>query len=558
MKKSLKTKIKFFLSGILFAVSGGNVRRINSPKKWISNYYRTAILMKKFYNFSVENYFYYLSVVVNKYDESSEEWNEIKESFLSCFKTSSDEEKMFIYKMMYFTGVFDSDVTECVVDFAKNTKSAEYRYWVTMDLGVMTFRYQKAVYNDYYNHRRELLNVIAKENVIASPNKSLKTTNVIKKICVITYVLHSDELDSARRVVTMMVNGLSRQGLEVTVINLNSFLTDEKNFMSVNPLLFDKNMADKTKLGFDKDVKVRHICDLNFSKRLNTAFKEICNCNPDIILDIADDYSPLSVDYSKYFCTVYQPLRSIGVSTNFYKVLIGGGKEAYREENEKCNFIDLSNVIDWCVPEYMPCRKQIINKEQIVLDKQAFIIVTIGNNDFYIDKELADLMGKLLSSENHIVWLLVGRKAPQYMHESYPILFEQDKIIEWGFEDDLLSLCCVCDISLRPNMKGGSGGTAIAAKAGLPIVLTKYRCDPMRWLGQNYYYNDSYRDCIEEIKKLVSNKDYYIQKKEITRTNIEKALDTHEKWKELLTLLEDIKNQYNEENIDINEQKYKN
>ena len=165
----------------------------------------------------------------------------------------------------------------------------------------------------------------------------------------------------------------------------------------------------------------------------------------------------------------------------------------------------------------------------------------MGNNDFYIVRELADEMAILLQAEKKVTWLLVGRDAPKYLHEQYPDLFENKKIIEWGFESDLLALCENCDIALRPNMKGGSGGTAIAAKAGLPIVLTTYRCDPMRWLGDDYVYSATYHDCIIEIEKLIQDKKYYQCRQEVTTKKISSAEDCPQKWKELSSLLKMIK-----------------
>ena len=82
-------------------------------------------------------------------------------------------------------------------------------------------------------------------------------------------------------------------------------------------------------------------------------------------------------------------------------------------------------------------------------------------------------------------------------------------------------------------MTGGSGGTAIAAMQGLPIVMTNYICDASRWLGLDYSVIDNYHDLAEDIQRLYDDKVYYNDRKLITKKLISKAIDSPEKWEEL-------------------------
>ena len=546
MKKELKKKIKYNISYLLFLCAGGSVEKLLTSNAWLKRYSFISRYLRK-RGISYEQIFYYLSEKINKYNVHSVEWEQVKNQWVKWFDQVDDHAKMFIYQLMYFTGIFDSEITKKLVTYAKITKIPENRYWVTMDLGVMTFRYQDALYKNYFVERKELMEQISYESCIVPKKQQTTSNSCSQKICVIAYFLTSSELNSARRVTASIVNGLCKEGIDVCVININSFLTDKKSVLSVNSLQFDKDHSTNKDYGIIDTAKLINIFDENYTTRLQCGLDEIYRYNPDIILDLSDEYSPISVIYSRDYCTVYKPFRSMGTSLYFYKNIIGGGKETYRIQNEKYPFIDLNRVIEWNIPEYIPVKKKKIKKDQIVDNSDEFIIVTMGNNDFYIVRELADEMAILLQAEKKVTWLLVGRDAPKYLHEQYPDLFENKKIIEWGFESDLLALCENCDIALRPNMKGGSGGTAIAAKAGLPIVLTTYRCDPMRWLGDDYVYSATYHDCIIEIEKLIQDKKYYQCRQEVTTKKISSAEDCPQKWKELSSLLKMIKIDYDKD-----------
>ena len=73
---------------------------------------------------------------------------------------------------------------------------------------------------------------------------------------------------------------------------------------------------------------------------------------------------------------------------------------------------------------------------------------------------------------------------------------------------------------------------------GLPIVMTNFECDPMRWLGRDYSDIDSYVDLFEEISRLESNREYYTEKSNHCRKLIEKAKDSPDKWNDLINKIE--------------------
>ena len=117
------------------------------------------------------------------------------------------------------------------------------------------------------------------------------------------------------------------------------------------------------------------------------------------------------------------------------------------------------------------------------------------------------------------------------------MLFENKQIIEHGYEKNLSALCAVCDVVIRSNQTGGSGGTAIAANQGLPIIMTNFMCDASRWLGNDYSNIDNYHDLMQELLRLKNDNTYYKQKQIITKKKIDYAIDAIPRWKELAEII---------------------
>ena len=105
----------------------------------------------------------------------------------------------------------------------------------------------------------------------------------------------------------------------------------------------------------------------------------------------------------------------------------------------------------------------------------------------------------------------------------------------------------IVDVVLRQNVTGGSGGTAISAMKGLPIVMTNRFCDASRWLGMDYSDIETYEGLMVEIQRLKSDKEYYIHRQDLVKALVSAAVDSDEKWNELFRLLVEAEEKWSAE-----------
>lgn len=477
----------------------------------------------------------YIDLIIDYINRNDYQGDQIIEKWLEKSNKLNDDSKAIMFNIMYLCNLINDKSMEVLYDFLNNTTNKYYRYWMTMDMARMTFKLQKGFYPNYYINRRSLLEKIALESNLKI-NKQ-ESRGKLKKLCIITYLLDDTIYNSTQRVAMMLAEGLEKYYDEIAIISLESFgvsIKDQRKITTLLPVPCAIKKAKKIRKMFDEKVKIFYLREKGYEKKFHEALDYIYSYNPTTILDMSDEYSVISYYYSKDFPTYYLPLRSNASSSFFSNILTD--KFSYEILNKKYNSIEEKKVCHWIFPEYVPNKTISYKRKDLGLLENSFIIITIGNNAI-IDEELAKCMNDLLLNKKDIVWLLVGNRAPEFMHKKYQILFDNKRIIEWGFEKNLASLCEVCNIHLRANNTGSSGATAIAAQQGLPIVMTNFICDSMRWLGYDYSNFTNWNQVIGEIIQLYTDKQYYIQKQKQVLDKVKKATNLDEKWKELSSIL---------------------
>lgn len=479
----------------------------------------------------------FIKYIVKKVSLSPNNSYILKKLWLDYFKETSDENiKMALSKLFYLCNLIDDEVTENIIRFAQTTSNHSYRYWTTMDISYMTFISQKGTYPNYYQDRKNLLKQIAQENYFyIEPQQPRK--NINDCLCIITHQLEPNLYHSIQRVAVMISNELYSKYKEIQIICLDSFYISPKEETDINMVFTHDYSYEHSKeiTDFYKDnVKVYSPVGETFKERLQNVLNKITEINPNVILDMSDEFSPISYNYSQCYKTIYMPIRNY-VSSSFFSYFLTH-KEFTRKINKLySDIININAIKEWYIPEYIPEKKELFTKSKLGFSDDKFIIVSIGNNSF--DSEFIDKFSILLKQQPNIIWLLVGTPATEYMHTCLKEFFRKQQVIEWGFESNLSGLCNACDIALRPNYSGGSGGTAIAAQMGLPIVMTSYICDASRWLGPDYSQIDTYQVLVNEIEKLYTNHDYYLERQRITSDKVKMATDAASKWTELANIL---------------------
>lgn len=456
---------------------------------------------------------------------------DIKKKWLNQFNEEDDFTKYFMAYLFYECEIFDSEIINAIMKFLNVTSSLEYRYWMSMHISKMTFFNQSGFYPRYYLDRREVIKKIAGE--LEKPNKlPLKEENI--HIVILTYLLDDNMNNSMQRVATMMAKNLKRSNNKITVLCLDCLHqvgNEKKSLIQFMQYKASKNKSERIQKLFGSDVIVEYVSGNNYLERMQRALDSIYHFSPNIIIDITDEYSPMSYHYSKDYFTVNIPMRG-AVTSQFYSAILGVPFK-YEQTNIRFdNCVDMSKVLEWSFPEYIPLEQGTFTKKDIRLSDDQFCIISIGDNSSF-NNDFIDEICWVLNNNDKLVWLLVGNDAPNYLHQKYAELLADRKVIEWGYENNLAGICRACDAHLRYDMTGGSGATAIAAMQGLPIVMTNFVCDASRWLGLDYSSINNYHDLALEIQLLYKDSDYYKQRKKVTLELVEKAVDSKEKWDDL-------------------------
>lgn len=534
MNKKIKNKIKEQMAVIPYNIWRVRIDDYTKSNNWfykLLNAYKTILIFYRRYPF--KHFFNSYKVDILSYLNNHKNSNNIKESLINIFLNGKAEEKMFAFCIITECGLLDNEIVEMVINNLIKSKDIGYKYWLTMEISYATFYTGKGIYKDYYIQRRKSLDSIIHLSKLKVPEK--KEINKSSKIlCIISYQLNPDMHNSAQRVCSMFANNLNPYYDSVYVLCLDSTYktyTECRKYFTISRTPASNENREKISENFDKNISIIYCVGSNYHERMNDALDKLYKLAPNVIIDISDEYSPISYYYSKDFFTVCVPMRG-AVTSQFYTSILGVPFKYQNTNKLFNNCIDLSKVIEWSFPEYIPPEQGTMTKHDIGVQDDQFCIISIGNNSSF-SNEFIDEICRVVKKNDKMVWLLVGSNAPEYLHSHYTDLLSEHRVIEWGYENNLAGICRACDLHLRYDMTGGSGATAIAAMQGLPIVMTNFVCDASRWLGLDYSSIDNFYDLALEIQKLYEDSDYYEQRKATTLELVGKAVDSKDKWNDL-------------------------
>lgn len=535
--KNMLKKAIFKMPVILLLLTDKKILKLDA---WISKSHKLYKLLKLIFPFYKLNHYlksigYKLEKAVNSNLISKET---VQKYCLNKIENSDDATKLYITKILFSSNLLDKGIVRKLFNVFANISNIEVKYWFFIDISIMTFLSIDCLYNEFYNDRRKFLKSLALENNLdINVNYSYKE----ESICIITYLLSSSIRNSLQRVVMMIQKGISKDIKNISILSLQSFFPKSIGYKYT---YFSPKKDEKNK------KKIKQLfpnCNVYFSEGktskeiMQSALKILEKINPSLIIDVSDEYSITSYIYSQKIPTLYIPMRNYA-SSSFFNYIVG---KRWRFElvNKQFNSIKESQIIDWFFPEYIPPKSRNLKKEELGLASNQKVIVTVGNNNKTCDKKFVDMMAKLLN-DTDLVWLLIGSEGPQYLHIKYEHLIKNKKIIEYGYSNNLYGIYAACDILIRPNTTAGSGATAIAAMQGLPIVMTSYICDAMRWLDLDFTSCKTYNDLYNEVLHLCNDNNYYKEKSLLSLERVKKATDAEVQWEKLVKIIRRIEFKY--------------
>lgn len=490
---------------------------------------------------------YYIARVLKIIEEGTEQEIEIiRSAFLLMWPECNDDLKMFLSKIILLSKILDNNTCKEIISFANLTKIIEYRYWTCLDISESTFVLQSGIYPEFYADRKVTMKKIAAEGNYNIP--SISTTDNKSRLCIITYTLDKDRFNSVQRVAMMISDGLKKYYDETYVITLDSFFVSSKDRNKINTIshfqyVFSERMSEDINALFGDGVTVIYPPNTSYHERFQYVINKIYSINPEIIIDITDEFSPISFLYSKDYLTYYIPLR-VGASSSFF-THIDSSIQRYTEMNKRFHCFEKEVPVDWGnFPDSVPEKNVNYSREDFGVDRNSFLIITIGKCEQCCKDSFSQEIGQMLLCHKEMVWMIIGGKAPSYLHKNYSVLFDDRRIIERGFESELRSVCEIADILMRVNTTGGNGATVIAAYCGLPIAMTNYYCDPMHWLGTDFSSIADPHELMEYIVNLSENQELYERESKRSIKLASKVIDNETIWERFANTLNKIKESY--------------
>ena len=495
-----------------------------------------------------------INPILNKYKtintESEILIHNIIITFLQTKHPELDEKTLIcIYRILYELKIEDNLVFSNLFEIEQNTNDIILKYWLIQSIEIFAFWRTLTLPSDYYFKRKHELEIIA-NNLI--PNKSIfhksKQTNSTSKknICIVTYLLGSSLKNSVQRVLQMITDNIDSEIFDISIVCLDSFYCKKNSIANITDWGDSFKFKKQSKALLNKNIHIYYCNSNSIKKKIETSLGIIYNINPDLIIDISDEYSVSSFFYEQDFPTIYIPLRGRVTSSfcNIYKT--SDYEETLKQNTYYNNILDKIKIVEWSFPEYVMKSNTTYTRKQFQLNDNSFIMVSAGilpPND----KKFFETMSTILDSNESFVWIIVGSKIPEYFTKQHNSYFQEKRIIEWGYEKNLDSLYRICDVFVNPNKTGGSGTIAIAAQQKLPIVLTDFPCDAMRWIKKENCISDGYDGFLKEINQLKQNNNYYLTKSKLFFDLVTIASDSKSKWDNFNQILKDSITEWQEE-----------
>lgn len=400
------------------------------------------------------------------------------------------ENVVFLY-ILYLSNNFDSECMEHLLQNALKInlpKLRKFLHGVFNDTTLMCFNHANYLFPDFFNLRRRFLEKLCKMYELRIEGNFIRKRSDfrIKKICIFSMVL-LDEKSSPTLITMQMSRHLVEAGYEVMIIPLDPLSYTALNTPVFSPVCWStydgaKDFKDYHKRVCHPDVTVVYTDIIDAKDRMQYQLDKLAEFSPDLIIDTTDEFSIPSYIYSKYFLTLYFPMRGYQ-SSSFFTYFVARDQAGFLHENSVYHSIDQKNIVEFPVCILPPEPRNSYRREMFFLEESDFVLITVGIRlNTEMSKEFIDSICKNLLCQPNIKWLIVGSKN-DYISQKYDNCLNARKIIYISYEEDLPALYKLCNLYINPNRMGGGASLTWAMHYGLPIATLSSSNDVMKIIG---------------------------------------------------------------------------
>ena len=453
--------------------------------------------------------------------------------------------RLIIACMMYEANVFDSICFKTIMSCLKeSTWIDDTAYGLIVDTTYIAFLRPYAIYPGYYKDKTELLHRLNRYyDLRVDENNKPKDK---KKILITANAYTPNNVADA---VSMLIKTysieLTRMGYEVCIFVLGTSASVKSDTFFLDRIIghneclsVDYNEEEHKKLG----VNVDFVPKIYARDRLNRNIKEIVRYNPYFILDMSDEMFPEVETLIDYYAVIYLPMRGNAYGT-VADAFIFSDVERVKKDNKKYRILDETKLYQIQLGNMgsRENRPTVYSRKELGFEPKDFLVITVGSRlQFEITDDLIYEMCKLLDEKPNIKWILVGETV-QSECGNFKEKINLHQIINWGFEDNLVSLYGICDVFLNPDRRGGGVSLRTAMREGLPIVMRDFPSAVRPYMSPSHIVNGDYSAVVKRIQQLSEDEALYNKIRLETKQQMEEYSSEND-TKKILRLCEEIAN----------------
>ena len=396
-------------------------------------------------------------------------------------------------------------------------------YFMFNILTTIIMRHLEYRHYNFYLDGKKLISKIA--GLIYKEKRKKKFADE-KKIAIACSVPLPGENWHITKLIAQIANGLNINGYKLAVFIESKVYSSNEFFIDTYfGAGYDMSNYEKSnRKAFDQDISIFYSEGASMSEHANDYIDKIIEYNPSNVIFFGADRTCATRVLYDLFPIVYAPTTTMG-SRAYFHCLVCQNISSLLEINDKYPWIDNKQKLQECpaLDITMTCNN-VYDRDSKGWKKDEFIVVTVGNRLKYdLNNKYIDVMCHEIENNEALKWVIVGVSSIQYIDIKYKKLVKNKKIEYIKYEDDLMALYKIVNAYLNPDRVGGGLSIKWAMQSKLPVITLDIVSDGREWVGKENSIKGDYNALMDELRKLMYDKEYYIYKKQ-------KMLEKTKEW----------------------------
>ena len=323
-------------------------------------------------------------------------------------------------------------------------------------------------------------------------------------------------------------------GMEIVLINTAEFMYNDKMLClyDMNGGYYNDGLSGKKEIEYMGHIIPFYQCSENMpcAEEICRMAELIYETNPYFILNIGGN-SPLT-DICSDFCptlTISTVPSSMATTLGQFQA-IGRQITDFDREILKANGKSEAHIIESRFTMSVKPQESTHSRKELGLPEDKFVVVLVGGR---LTEELEDeLLDRLLYDTDSDTVVALAGCYDKYKVKAAEIQGFTDKIVNLGFQNDMLAVLDCCDLYINPRRKGGGTSSFEAMYKGIPLITLPVG-DVGLAAGPDFHVQD-YDEMIQTISKYKSDRNYYEEQSRKARNRGEELMDTSKEFGKII------------------------